>query len=150
MKKYLSFVVLTFVLALTGAAFGQEKMESKKPTDLDKTEAIPTNGVLKRGAPLGKSKKVSLAKVMKNPAKYFGQNRPRRRRDRPFVQDGRLLARTRAVKRSKIGARQNEGSRLFYPAQFRRFNGKSRGRFLGQNTFGKRGQTSDRRRRREI
>jgi hypothetical protein len=44
-----------------------------KPTEKDKTEAIPANGVLKRGAPLGKSKKVSLAKVMKSPDKYAGQ-----------------------------------------------------------------------------
>ncbi|MGI9055429.1 MAG: DUF4920 domain-containing protein [Pyrinomonadaceae bacterium] len=73
MKKYLSLFVLTFVFALAGAAFGQEKMESKKPTDLDKTEAIPSKGVLKRGAPIGKSKKVSLAKVMKSPDKYAGK-----------------------------------------------------------------------------
>ena len=73
MKKYLSLFVLTFVFVLSGAAFGQEKMDSKKPTDLDKTEAIPANGVLKRGAPIGKAKKVSLAKVMKEPAKYAGK-----------------------------------------------------------------------------
>lgn len=73
MKKHLSLLVLTFVFALTGAAFGQEKMEMKKPTDTDKTEAIPTKGVLKRGTPLGKSKKVSLAKVMRSPAKYSGK-----------------------------------------------------------------------------
>ncbi len=64
---------ITFVFALAGAAFGQEKMEKTKPTDLDKTEAIPTKGVLKRGAPIGKSKKVSLAKVMKTPDKYAGK-----------------------------------------------------------------------------
>jgi hypothetical protein len=41
-----------------------------KPTEMDKTEAIPTNGFLKRGAAIGNSKKVKLAKVMKAPAKY--------------------------------------------------------------------------------
>ena len=72
MKNYLSLIGLIFIFALSGAAFGQEKMENK-PTEKDKTEAIPTNGVLKRGAPLGKSKKVSLAKVMKSPEKYAGK-----------------------------------------------------------------------------
>lgn len=51
----------------------QEKMEMKKPTEQDKTEAIPSNGVLKRGTPVGKAKKVSLAKVMNNPEKYAGK-----------------------------------------------------------------------------
>lgn len=73
MKKYLSLLTLIFILALTGAAFGQEKMDEKKPTDTDKTEAIPTKGYLKRGAALGNAKKVSLAKVMKDPAKYSGK-----------------------------------------------------------------------------
>lgn len=71
MKKFLGLLILTLALSLT--AFSQEKMEGKKPTEQDKTEAIPTNGYLKRGAPLGNSKKVSLAKVIKNPEKYAGQ-----------------------------------------------------------------------------
>lgn len=70
MKKIFSLMIL--VLAFSFAAFAQEKME-KKPTELDKTEAIPTNGFLKRGAAIGNAKKVSLAKVMKNPAKYAGK-----------------------------------------------------------------------------
>lgn len=61
------------VLAFSFAAFAQESMEKAKPTEKDKTEAIPTDGVLKRGAALGKSKKVSLAKVMANPSKYSGK-----------------------------------------------------------------------------
>ena len=52
-------------------AFGQAQSPAKpQPTDKDKTEAIPTNAYLKRGAPLGDSKKVSLAKVLAEPDKY--------------------------------------------------------------------------------
>ncbi|MEZ5428115.1 MAG: DUF4920 domain-containing protein [Pyrinomonadaceae bacterium] len=71
MKKFISLLILIFAFSLT--AIAQENMEKAKPTELDKTEAIPSKGVLKRGAPLGKSKKVSLAKVMENPGKYAGQ-----------------------------------------------------------------------------
>lgn len=63
---------MIMVLAFSFAAFAQEKMETK-PTEKDKTEVIPTNGVLKRGAALGKSKKVSLTKVIANPSKYSGK-----------------------------------------------------------------------------
>lgn len=71
MKKIL---VLAFaIMAFSFSALAQEKMDEKKPTETDKTEAIPTKGFLKRGAPLGKSEKVSLAKVMKDPAKYSGK-----------------------------------------------------------------------------
>jgi hypothetical protein len=79
MKKIFSLMIL--VLAFSFAAFAQgeksetkmkmnEKSEAMKPTDKDKTEAIPTSGVLKRGATIGKSKKVSLAKILDNPSKY--------------------------------------------------------------------------------
>jgi hypothetical protein len=72
MKKIISLLVL--VMAFSVAAFAQEaEMEKNKPTEKDKTEAIPTGGVLRRGAALGKSKKVSLAKVLADPAKYAGQ-----------------------------------------------------------------------------
>ena len=70
MKKSISLIILS--LAFAGALFAQEKMEMK-PTETDKTAAIPTDGVLKRGAPIGKSKKVSLAKIMKKPEKYAGK-----------------------------------------------------------------------------
>ena len=72
MKKIISLMML--VLAFSVAAFAQEKMEKNKPTETDKTAAIPTDGVLKRGAALGNSKKVSLAKVLENPSKYAGQS----------------------------------------------------------------------------
>jgi len=65
--------VLIFVFVFSFSAFAQEKMEGTKPTDADKTAAIPEKGVLKRGAALGDSKKVSLAKVIKDPAKYSGK-----------------------------------------------------------------------------
>jgi len=71
MKKLLSLTSL--ILAFTFTAFAQESMEKAKPTDKDKTEAIPTNGVLKRGAPVGNAKKVSLAKVIADPNKYAGK-----------------------------------------------------------------------------
>ncbi len=71
MKKIIGLMIM--VLAFSFAVFAQEKTEKAKPTDKDKTEAIPTDGVLKRGAALGKSKKVSLAKVMANPSKYSGK-----------------------------------------------------------------------------
>lgn len=74
MKKIISLMVL--VLAFSLAAFAQEemKMEGKTPTEKDKTEVIPTDGVLKRGAVLGNSKKVSLAKVLSKPSKYAGKS----------------------------------------------------------------------------
>jgi hypothetical protein len=74
MKKFLS--LLSLVLALSLTAMAQEKMEKmgeKSPTEKDKTEAIPSDGSLKRGAMLGSAKKVSLAKVMADPNKYAGQ-----------------------------------------------------------------------------
>ena len=76
MKKILSLVILAMALSLSG--FAQEKMgkmdmDGRTPTEKDKTEAIPANGVLKRGAILGNSKKVSLTKIMANPSKYAGK-----------------------------------------------------------------------------
>lgn len=62
---------MILVLAFSVSAFAQmEKKEKVMPTEKDKTEAITTNAVMKRGAAIGKSKKVSLAKVLKNPSKY--------------------------------------------------------------------------------
>lgn len=71
MKKIVSLMVL--VLGLTCGVFAQEKMDHPKPTDADKNAAIPTEGVLKRGAAIGDARRVSLAKVMKEPAKYSGK-----------------------------------------------------------------------------
>lgn len=71
MKKIISLMVL--ILAFSFAAFAQDEKMENKPTEKDKTEAIPTGGVLVRGAALGKSKKVSLAKVLADPSKYAGK-----------------------------------------------------------------------------
>ena len=71
MKKLI--LVLGFGLLLSITAVAQEKLEAVKPTEKDKTEAIPTNSFLKRGSPIGEAKKVELAKVLKDPSKYAGQ-----------------------------------------------------------------------------
>ncbi len=61
------------ILTLTFSAYAQEKMAHAKPTDADKTAAIPSNGYLKRGAAIGNAKKISLAKAIKSPEKYAGK-----------------------------------------------------------------------------
>jgi hypothetical protein len=71
MKKIFSLLILTF--ALTAVGLAQDKMDEKKPTDADKTANFDANGMIKRGAPLGNSKKVSLAKVLAKPNKYAGK-----------------------------------------------------------------------------
>ena len=74
MKTIFSIALLT--LALTVTSFAQMKMdktEGAEPTEKDKTEAIPSSGYLKRGAPIGMAKKASLAKVLAEPAKYSGK-----------------------------------------------------------------------------
>ena len=84
MKKFLSLTAL--IMAFAFASFAQEmKMDEKNsPTDKDKTEAIPTGGVLKRGMPLSSSaKKVSLAKLLADPSKYAGQNALRTKNRKP-------------------------------------------------------------------
>lgn len=71
MKSFIFVVLLTTVF--TFSAFAQEKMGETKPTEADKTAAIPSDSYLKRGAAIGKAKKVSLEKVMSDPAKYSGK-----------------------------------------------------------------------------
>lgn len=74
MKLFLSAFFFTLAIAMTSfAQMGDAKAE-KEPTEKDKTEAIPTNAFLKRGAPIGNSKKVSLSKVLDDPAKFSGQS----------------------------------------------------------------------------
>lgn len=75
MKKMLLLMMLS--LALAGAAFAQEsvnqKMEAKakaEQANIDTKTAFP----IKRGAAIGKAKKVSLAKILATPEKYSGQN----------------------------------------------------------------------------
>ena len=71
MKSLFSLAII--ILAFTFSAFAQEMSEKAQPTDADKTAAIPSDGYLKRGAAIGDSKKVSLAKVLKDPSKYEGK-----------------------------------------------------------------------------
>ena len=72
MKTFFAVLAVAFALSLNVSA--QEKMGTKhpEPTEADKTASIPSDGYLKRGAPIGRSQKVSLAKVMNDPAKYAG------------------------------------------------------------------------------
>jgi hypothetical protein len=72
MKKLFGLLILT--LALSFAAFAQEKTKEAKPTDADKQANFDSKGMIKRGAALsGKAEKVSLAKVLENPSKYAGK-----------------------------------------------------------------------------
>ena len=71
MKKLMLLIGIFFVFTISG--FAQEMKEKPKPTEQDKMAAIPSDGYLKRGAPVGSAKKVSLAKVIKDPAKYAGR-----------------------------------------------------------------------------
>ena len=62
------------VLMLGIAADAQGPMNDKaQPTEADKTAAIPSDSYLKRGAPVGTADKVSLSKVLTEPAKYSGK-----------------------------------------------------------------------------
>lgn len=65
--KLITFLTLILTLAIAAAA------QEKTPTELDKTEAIPTNAFLKRGAAIGDAEKVSLAKILASPDKFSGK-----------------------------------------------------------------------------
>ncbi|MEO6654480.1 MAG: DUF4920 domain-containing protein [Pyrinomonadaceae bacterium] len=71
MKLIFSLTIL--FLASSFSAFSQEMIEKAQPTELDKTTLIPSNTYLKRGAPIGKAKKVSLEQVLIDPAKFSGK-----------------------------------------------------------------------------
>jgi hypothetical protein len=71
MKFFIKFGLL--ILVFSFSAFAQEGMKGKEPTEADKTAAIPTDSYLKRGAPIGKAEKVSLSKVLAEPAKFAGK-----------------------------------------------------------------------------
>ena len=82
MKKILSLMILTLASASVGLAQEPTKTKEnkppqvvdlkieKKPSDTDKKSVFDADGKIKRGAAIGKAKKVSLAKAMKNPGKY--------------------------------------------------------------------------------
>ncbi len=77
MKKLIILLSLVCAMSFTAIAQGDkgkmEGMGEAKPTEVDKTAAIPKKGYLKRGAPLANAKKVSLAKILETPADYAGQ-----------------------------------------------------------------------------
>lgn len=67
-------IIASLIVAFAFSAFAQDEMKEKaKPTETDKTAAIPSDGYLKRGAAIGKSKKISLEKALKDPSKYAGK-----------------------------------------------------------------------------
>ncbi|CAN5701976.1 hypothetical protein BH24ACI2_BH24ACI2_04310 [soil metagenome] len=72
MKNFLYLVIL--LSAFSFSAFAQEKIEKAKPTDTDKAANFDADGKIKRGAPISNAKKVSLARVLKEPNKYVGKN----------------------------------------------------------------------------
>src|SRR5215217_99602 len=66
------FAALALALAISVNVSAQDEMAEKHagPTEADKTAAIPSDGYLKRGEPIGKTEKVSLASVLKDPSKF--------------------------------------------------------------------------------
>jgi len=71
MKSKVNFIILLFTFSVS--VFGQERSDGARPTEKDKTEAIPSGSYLKRGEAIGKAKKVSLPSVLKEPNKYAGK-----------------------------------------------------------------------------
>jgi len=71
MRSIISLAIIIF--AFSFSVLAQESAGSAEPTEKDKTEAIPATGVLRRGAPIGKADKVSLAKVLDNPGDFAGK-----------------------------------------------------------------------------
>ena len=71
MKKTLSLMSLTLLLAGAGLAQTPIKNGDKKPPMVEiKSDS---SGVIKRGTAIGGAKKVSLAKALENPNKYAGK-----------------------------------------------------------------------------
>ena len=68
MKK--AILIAMSLLVFSIPAFAQKA----EPTEEDKTAAIPSNSYLKRGAAIGKSDKVSLNTVLKDPSKFSGKS----------------------------------------------------------------------------
>ncbi len=72
MKKVFGLMILVMVFSIS--LFAQEKAMEKHATDADKVANFDSEGKIKRGAAIGKSKKVPLSKVLKDPAKYEGKS----------------------------------------------------------------------------
>ena len=108
------------MMAMAICAAAQEKIGAAEPTQKDKTEAIPANLFLKRGAPIGKAKKVSLAKVMQDPSRYAGKTV---RVEGVIVRSCKMegcWAETSSEGECKKCSSKNEGPRVFYSASVRR------------------------------
>ena len=74
MKKFICLTLLLFALSLAAFAQGDENSPKKrKATEAEKIATFDADGKIKRGAAIGKSKKVSLKKILKNPDKYAGK-----------------------------------------------------------------------------
>lgn len=72
MKKVFGLVILAMVFGVS--LFAQEKAMEKHAREADKIATFDSEGKIKRGEAIGNSKKVSLSKVLKNPAKYEGKS----------------------------------------------------------------------------
>lgn len=70
MKKLLAILVIFLAVSVD---FAQETGEKKKPTEADKVANFDKNGLIKRGAPIGKARTASLAKILSNPQDYVGE-----------------------------------------------------------------------------
>lgn len=74
MKKLIFLTVAVLFLSVGAFAqmdkMGGMDMGGKSATEADKTAAIPTDSYLKRGEPIGDSKKVSIDKALKDPSKF--------------------------------------------------------------------------------
>jgi len=67
------FLTMICLLGLSTAALAQDGMKGAEPTEADKNAVIPSDSYLKRGATIGKAEKISLSKVLAEPAKYAGK-----------------------------------------------------------------------------
>lgn len=75
MKNILILTVLVLIFSVS--VFAQEGDENsprkKKATEADKVAVFDTDGKIRRGAPIGDSKMVSLKQVFNEPEKYVGK-----------------------------------------------------------------------------
>jgi len=72
MKRIICLTILLLTLSIAGLAQEDSPLK-KKATDADKVATFDADGKIIRGAAIGKSKKVSLKKILKNPEKYAGK-----------------------------------------------------------------------------
>lgn len=74
MKRILFLTVILLTFTFSAFAQGDEDAPTKKKaTEADRIAMLDADGKIKRGAVIGKSKRVKIKKVFKNPAKYSGK-----------------------------------------------------------------------------